>query len=255
MLGSLIKTLSDYLAGPVQYGVIILVFRAGVYLLVEGRQPAQPVSYRKVWRRDLLAWAVFSFMIVPAADAVASLLSIPMTLPAAMRGWPFMLRVLLYILLTDLGAYWIHRLNHTKHFWRVHKWHHSPTHMYWLAGVRCSFMQLILVSLPAIIAAVLVDLTPSWVGLLLVLRGTLENDWMHLNVRWGNRWLEWVIVTPRYHHIHHSDNPAHYGSNIAVTFAFWDRLFGTYLDPELVPRPLSFGIGEEVPAIRLALGV
>jgi sterol desaturase/sphingolipid hydroxylase (fatty acid hydroxylase superfamily) len=35
----------------------------------------------------------------------------------------------------------------------------------------------------------------------------------------------------------------------------WDRLFGTYVNPDEVKEPLSFGIGEKVPLVRLALGV
>ncbi len=64
-----------------------------------------------------------------------------------------------------------------------------------------------------------------------------------------------VDRTPRYHHIHHSDNPAHYKANLAALFTIWDRLFGTYVNPDDVKEPLSFGIGENVPLVRLAIGV
>jgi sterol desaturase/sphingolipid hydroxylase (fatty acid hydroxylase superfamily) len=35
----------------------------------------------------------------------------------------------------------------------------------------------------------------------------------------------------------------------------WDRLFGTYVDPDALRRELTFGIGERVPLARLFLGV
>jgi sterol desaturase/sphingolipid hydroxylase (fatty acid hydroxylase superfamily) len=259
MFSFLTDSFSEYWTGTtVLAAAILLMFRGGVCFLIERRQPVQSVSYRKVWWRDGISWVVFTFMVVPASAAVYNRLNIQLSFPAAISGWPFVFRLMLFVLLADLAAYWIHRLNHTKHFWRVHKWHHSPTHMYWLAGVRCSLAQLILVSSPTVLLAPMfmgIGVPPPWIGFLQLLKGTFQNDWMHLNVRWGNKWLEWVIVTPRYHRIHHSDNPAHYGANIAVTFAFWDRLFGTYVDPERVPGPLSYGIGEKVPLIRLALGV
>ena len=44
-------------------------------------------------------------------------------------------------------------------------------------------------------------------------------------------------------------------ANLAALFTVWDRLFGTYVNPDNVKEPLSFGIGEEVPAGRLVLGV
>jgi sterol desaturase/sphingolipid hydroxylase (fatty acid hydroxylase superfamily) len=78
---------------------------------------------------------------------------------------------------------------------------------------------------------------------------------MHMNVTWRSNWLEWVLVTPRYHHVHHSCDLALSNSNFGVTFSIWDRLFGTYTDPDQVKEPISFGIGEEVPPLRLILGV
>jgi sterol desaturase/sphingolipid hydroxylase (fatty acid hydroxylase superfamily) len=44
-------------------------------------------------------------------------------------------------------------------------------------------------------------------------------------------------------------------ANLATLFTVWDRLFGTYVDPDSVKGELSFGIGEEVPPLRLVLGV
>lgn len=83
----------------------------------------------------------------------------------------------------------------------------------------------------------------------------LLNDWMHMNVTWRSNWLEWIVVTPRYHHVHHSDHPAHVNANFGVTFSIWDRLFGTYIDPEEFTTPITFGIGERVPLMRLVAGV
>ena len=51
----------------------------------------------------------------------------------------------------------------------------------------------------------------------------LQNDWMHVNIVWRSNWLEWLIVTPRYHHIHHSDKPEHYMANLGTLFTVWDR--------------------------------
>jgi len=78
---------------------------------------------------------------------------------------------------------------------------------------------------------------------------------MHMNVSWRSNWLEWIVVTPRNHHIHHSDNSAHANANFGVTFSIWDRLFGTYVDPEELKTPITFGIGERVPLARLVAGV
>jgi sterol desaturase/sphingolipid hydroxylase (fatty acid hydroxylase superfamily) len=35
----------------------------------------------------------------------------------------------------------------------------------------------------------------------------------------------------------------------------WDRLFGTYLDPEKIDKKMSFGTSEKENPVRLVLGV
>ena len=163
--------------------------------------------------------------------------------------------VLGYLVIADFGHYRIHRFMHHKYVWRIHKWHHSPTQMYWLAGYRATIPQDVIVNLLYLFAYSLFGLSPWWMELAIGPFNNLQNDWMHINVTWRSNWIEWLIVTPRYHHIHHSDNPSHYMKNLAALFTVWDRLFGTYVDPESVKGELSFGIGEEVPPLRLVLGV
>ena len=127
--------------------------------------------------------------------------------------------------------------------------------MYWLAGYRASLLQLVLQGLPWTFAYSVLGMAPWWIFLAVTTSHILLNDWMHMNVTWRSNWLEWVFVTPRYHHVHHSDNLTLSNANFGVTFSIWDRLFGTYVNPDEVREPLSFGIGEKVPLVRLALGV
>ncbi len=240
---------------PLLFFVVLLTARMIVFWGWERLQPARAVPYRKVIWRDLAAGAFFSVAIVPLADFVGRYLPVRPIVPAAVLDLPLAARFLLYVLIADFGYYWIHRLMHTRYVWRVHKWHHSPTYMYWLAGIRGSLLQLILSNLPYIFAGVLLDIAPWWMAIAIITKTALQNDWMHLNVPFGWAWLEWIIITPRYHHVHHSDDPKHYRSNLAALFPIWDRLFGTYTNPAEVPRNLSFGIGENVPVIRLAIGI
>jgi sterol desaturase/sphingolipid hydroxylase (fatty acid hydroxylase superfamily) len=163
--------------------------------------------------------------------------------------------VLCYLVVADLGHYWIHRLMHHEYLWRIHKWHHAPDYMYWLMGVRATLPQQVLVNLPYIVAYSFLGLSPWWMVLAVGAGHVLQNDWMHLNVTWRSSWLEWLIVTPRYHHVHHSDQPEHYRANLAALFTAWDRVFGTYVNPGELRNELSFGIGERVPPVRLFLGV
>ena len=218
-------------------------------------RPARKVPYRKLIWRDVLLISIYWFGMVPVAEYIDRWIAIRPQLPEAILRMPLLLRLLCYFLIADFGHYWIHRLMHQKYVWRIHKWHHSPTHMYWLAGFRATIPQDVIVNLPYLFAWSFLGGAPWWMGLAIGTFNALQNDWMHVNVTWRSNWLEWFVVTPRYHHIHHSDRPEHYMANLAALFTVWDRLFGTYVNPDDVKEPLTFGIGEKVPLVRLALGV
>jgi sterol desaturase/sphingolipid hydroxylase (fatty acid hydroxylase superfamily) len=252
----MIRAAAIYLIShAILFSVVVITLRIVFLTAIEKRYPARPVSYSKVMWRDVGAALVFGLAVLPAADFLGRWVAFRPAVPTEVLALPLLWRVFLYLAIADFGHYWVHRLMHTQHFWRVHKWHHYPTYMYWLAGARGSVLQQVMVNVPYIFAGVLLSVAPAWMAAAIALKNTAQNDWMHLNVRWGTRWLEWIIVTPRYHHIHHSDNPEHYRGNLGSMFTIWDRLFGTYVNPEVTPRELTFGIGETVPAVRLTVGI
>lgn len=233
---------------------LLFVARLVWFTALELLRPARTVIYRKVILYDLAAFAVYQTLIFPAALRIDGWIALRPHLPVRLLAMPLAVRVLCYLVVADFGHYWIHRLMHSKLLWRVHKWHHAPNYMYWLMGVRATVPQQALVNMPYIFAYSFVDLSPWWMALAIGAGHALQNDWMHLNIAWRSSWLEWLIVTPRYHHIHHSDQPEHYVTNLAALFTVWDRLFGTYVNPDALTRELSFGIDEKVPLIRLSLG-
>lgn len=234
---------------------LVFVLRLFVVTALELLRPARRVPYRKLIGRDILLISVYWFGMVPIAESIDRFIAIRPHLPQVIHEMPLLLRLFCYILIADFGHYWIHRLMHMKPVWRIHQWHHSPTHMYWLAGFRATIPEHAIVNLPYLFAYSFLDLSPWWMEFAIGLFNNLQNDWMHVNIVWRSNWLEWLIVTPRYHHIHHSNRPEHYVANLAALFTVWDRLFGTYVDPESVEGELSFGINEDVPPLRLVLGV
>jgi len=126
--------------------------------------------------------------------------------------------------------------------------------MYWLAGIRATVPNQVLFNLPFAFCAPLLHHAPGWLFMLIFAEGFFQNNWMHMNVTWRSRWLEWVLVTPRYHHIHHSNRPEHHGANLGSRLTIWDQIFGTYVDPEDV-RDITFGIERAPSPARLALGI
>lgn len=234
---------------------LLFVARLIGVTMLESFIPARRVPYRTVLFLDIVGFITLVYVTTPAAGYLRGFIAVKPVLPESILTLPTMVVFLLYYFVGDFGAYWMHRFWHLSPIWRVHKWHHSPTSMYWLAGYRASLLQLVLQGLPWALAYSVLGMAPWWIFLAVTTSHILLNDWMHMNVTWRSNWLEWVLVTPRFHHVHHSDNPTLSNANFGVTFSIWDRWFGTYVNPDDVKEPLTFGIGEKVPLARLAIGI
>jgi sterol desaturase/sphingolipid hydroxylase (fatty acid hydroxylase superfamily) len=221
----------------------------------EWRFPARPVPYRSVFLKDLVAlgtYNVFFMLAVRFTDRIP----VPNYVPTVIFEMPTLYKLILFYIVEDLGLYWVHRLMHTNYVWRIHKWHHYPTYLYWLAGIRATIPHVVLFNLAFVVALPLLKGSPGWVFQMIMVEHVFRNDWQHMNVTWRSKWwLEWIFVTPRYHQIHHSDNPNHYMYNLGSLFTIWDRIFGTYFNPKELKQELSFGIGERVRPVRLILGI
>jgi len=254
--GRALSSLKDWEPTRPQLALAALMLLTVLLMMIwERRQRGYATDYRRVWKRDLAAQFLYTAAIAPVALLINRYVSYTPVLPHAVFALPFVVRAALFVIIADFGYYWVHRALHTKWLWTLHRWHHSPPYMYWLMGARGSLLQQTLVNIPYIFAQALLVVSPWWTGLAILFKNGLQNNWMHLNVRWGPRWLEWLLVTPRYHHIHHSDNPAYYGANVAALFPIWDRLFGTYVDPDRIEGELRFGTNERAARWRLVLGL
>ena len=241
---------------PILFFGALFLFRAGLWGWVENLWRARSVPYRQVAVKDFVAQTFVVFVISPIMLYLYGRLFADYPFPQVIQDLPILLRIGLYFLIGDFGYYWGHRLMHTGVLWRTHKWHHCPTYMYWLAGCRATVPHEFFILVTFLLLTPILHPAPWWVYTGVVIFGYLASDWMHLNVSWRARWLEWFIVMPRYHHIHHSCNPDHYNFNLGNIFTFWDRLFGTYLDPDtLDPKQIAFGIGERPNPLRLIAGL
>lgn len=200
---------------------------------------------------------VFFYMLVtfPVAQYMSNIFVSNSLIFPGIDTLALVVRIFLYFIVADFFHYLIHRLMHLPFLWRIHMWHHSPTHMSWLAGFRTSMLDATVVNVAFILAWPLLGNVGDQTRILLLLVGLLLNDWMHLNLRFRLRFLEKFLVTPRYHHIHHSTNPKHYTKNLASIFSLWDRLFGTYQDPDSVSDRLTFGLNEKRALPRLVSGL
>jgi lathosterol oxidase len=160
---------------------------------------------------------------------------------------PALLQFFEIVLVADLAEYAIHRLFHrVSKLWRFHEVHHSSREMDWLAGSRLHLVDVVLTRgftfLPVHLLGF--DRVPVVCYLAFV---SVHAVFIHANVRLRFGWLERWLVTPHFHHWHHSAEPEAVDKNFAVHFPWIDRLFGSFHAP--ADRwPAAYGVeGDRVP--------
>lgn len=58
----------------------------------------------------------------------------------------------------------------------------------------------------------------------------------HTQVVGRIKWLEYVLVTPSVHGVHHASDEKYLDKNYGDMFTFWDRIFGTFQEEEEKPK-------------------
>jgi sterol desaturase/sphingolipid hydroxylase (fatty acid hydroxylase superfamily) len=231
-----------------------MLVAAAVFIPFErlvGLRPGQR-TFRRGWATDVLTGFINGLLLYAAVlivlggvDAVAA------SCAPQLRGWietrPFLAQCLLALALGDLGVYGIHRLEHTVPWlWRFHAVHHSAEEMDWLVGFRFHPVDLFLIRVASLGPLVALHVTPAAIGAFIVVSGW--QAWLvHANVRMPYGPLRWLLVSPEFHHWHHSAEREAYDRNYASLVASWDVLFGTVHLPR-GRQPLRYGIDERIPA-------
>jgi sterol desaturase/sphingolipid hydroxylase (fatty acid hydroxylase superfamily) len=238
----------------------------GLVLLFEVSErfwPARAIDRRAHLRTDLLSFGLAVAMNRMATHSINSVLGpaearIPTGPLAAVQELPGFVRIALALVVVDFVLYWIHRAQHRyETLWRTHAWHHTVEQLYWFSGFRTSFLHSLLYNIPQAAVPMLVfRLSPLQTGAAYAI-GLFVQFWEHTNLRVTLGPLRRWVVTPPYHRIHHAAT-AHRGMNLAPIFPIWDRMFGTYVDPQSTDATFELGLGEPVVprrAPRMLLGV
>lgn len=153
-----------------------------------------------------------------------SLLSIPA------NGWVW----IALLLVTDLVWYWYHRLGHEINlFWGAHIVHHQSEEFNYTVSARITTLQAVIRNLFWCLLP-LAGFHPAMVISILVVHGAYS-FFTHTQIIGKLGWLEYVLVTPTHHGIHHASNEKYLNKNYSDIFIFWDKLFGTYQREEEKP--------------------
>ena len=152
------------------------------------------------------------------------------TLPAG-SPWTWALA----IVACDLVFYVSHRAMHRFNLlWTVHAVHHQSEQYNLLVGVRVAWASVYLswvFYLPLAFLGITLPMTLAARGIGAVYQFVLHTRSVR---RLGP--LEWVLMTPSHHRVHHGTDDGYVDRNFAAMFIVWDRWFGTFTPESFEPH-------------------
>jgi len=145
----------------------------------------------------------------------------------------------------DFATYWYHRLAHSVNiFWNRHVIHHSGEDFNTATALRQSISKFVNISVIFLLPAAILGIPPQVIAIITPLHLFVQ-VWYHTEHIGKLGWLEYIIVTPSQHRVHHAINPVYIDKNLSPVFCIWDRAFGTFQE-ELDDEPCVYGVTRQV---------
>jgi sterol desaturase/sphingolipid hydroxylase (fatty acid hydroxylase superfamily) len=165
-----------------------------------------------------------------------------LTIYQVQSSW--MLYVIAFLAL-DFAGYWVHRLAHTVNFfWNNHIVHHSSEEFNLACALRQSISVYFRIYAFLLIPAAMFGVPQEVIAVVAPLH-LFAQFWYHTQHIHKMGWLEYIIVTPAHHRVHHAINPEYLDKNYGQIFIFWDRMFGTFQE-ETPAIPAVYGVTRPV---------
>lgn len=144
--------------------------------------------------------------------------------------------VLLFFL-TDFVWYWYHRLAHEVNIlWAAHVVHHQSEDFNYTVSARITVFQSAARSLFWAVLP-LAGFPPAMITSLLLVHG-LYPFFIHTRTIGKLGWLEYFLVTPSHHRVHHSSNEVYLDKNYGDVLIIWDKMFGTFVEEKKEVPPV-----------------
>jgi sterol desaturase/sphingolipid hydroxylase (fatty acid hydroxylase superfamily) len=231
-----------FLVGAVEIAVLAVVLGAlekwrPVEVWADRRPIRVDVIYTLLVRLGAVPLAIF-FILLPLTSGLDGWLRMHDFIPPKLEdAFPSLFAhplasFLAYLVAIDFVQYWLHRGQHAFGFWwALHALHHSQREMTFWTDDRNHLLDTLLIDAGLAVTALLIGVAPGQFVAIVALSRALESL-AHANVRLSfGRVGERLLVSPRFHRIHHAIGLGHEGSrlghNFAVLFPVWDHLFGT----------------------------
>ena len=158
----------------------------------------------------------------------------------------------------DYSRYWVHRwLHQFPILWEFHKVHHSATVLTPFTVFRTHPVEAVCFSFRGILvqgSVIGIGFALFGTGLSLatilganaasVIFHSVGSNLRHSHVAFRYpKWLEYWLISPVQHQIHHSLDENHFDKNFGVAFACWDRIHGTLHFSD--NKRLKFGLSKD----------
>ena len=201
--------------------------------------------------------AVFGLWQTPVMNGLIAVLSLGVTLVSgvwlhdqiarltgvslSVAALPASAQALLFLAVFSFLDYWNHRLDHSRLFWPLHRFHHAAEEFTVLNSVRihpAAFTSVMSATLPAVLFQaspdVIADVMLFVITLRYVIHSRIDSDF-----GWVGRW---IIQSPVHHRLHHVLDMSRATGHFAIT-PIWDHLFGTWRsDADAVDQTLVIGV-------------
>ncbi|MBA3284659.1 MAG: sterol desaturase family protein [Nitrosopumilus sp.] len=226
----MIKSIFDTYGTPILISIFIILF-----LLESKFQLRKRVQSR--WKRIFI-----NFVISIPAFALLRIIFIPIMVWLAVQNqsWqvglnylfdaPEAAKAIISFLLLDYSNYIWHILLHKLPvLWRFHLVHHTDLDLDITTAFRFHFGEMIASLFFRGAAVLLIGVSPVMV-LIYEIAFEAATQFHHSNTKLPfnlEKFLNFLIVTPRMHCIHHSMIKKETDSNYSVIFSFWDRIHKT----------------------------
>ncbi len=177
-------------------------------------------------------------LLVPIVDALDGEMRMRDIIPWKLEdALPFLndspwLSFFFYLVILDFVAYWLHRAQHQINlWWALHSLHHSQRQMSFWSDDRNHLLDDFVMDGVFALVALLIGVAPVQFVTIIVATRVIESlSHANLKISFG-RIGEYLLVSPRFHRIHHGIGVGHegraQGCNFAVLFPVWDVIFRT----------------------------
>ncbi len=224
---------------PYAVSFALIVISAVFFLVVENTNSLSPrtrtINFKNTQFNILFGFfslsITFCFLLF-----IKTYLKTQIASPQFLDTVPFLFEIIFCIILFDLITWTLHILNHNVQFLRRwHSIHHSDLYLNTSSAIRFHFIELIVSTTIHIFLAQLIGFSAESIIIYRTMF-MMSNLFQHSNLSLNSlidQLIAPILVTPKFHHQHHSVVLSEQNSNYGSIFSVWDRIFKTYTVPRL----------------------